>query len=388
MNVEVRPASLQDGVAVLSLLEDVGYYPSPSRTPARSADDHGPSSWSGWRRRRTGASSGSRPLAALPLGSAGCSPASTSSRSCPTRRRASSARCAARPSAARGPWARARPQGGEPVHPAAPRRPAASARRGRVNETFDFPGRRGASRRSSCAPCRAGRGAVVCHATRSTADDALQGRLPRGEALQSAGSPCCASTSAGRPQRGHARPRHRRAGGRAGGLFEMQRRFPGLPSSSGLLVRLARRAGRRRARPARARRLRARLSPADGRPLPPRPRRAAAPLRPGENDAFGSGETSAPRRAAPAAARARRRRRRGSLLTGHLDALQAAVAAGGIPPVGGSGLAGRADRAARAPPAQTRSVSDDVPKESFRCRSRSRRVTERPSSGRRSARTA
>jgi hypothetical protein len=29
MNVEVRPASLQDGVAVLSLLEEVGYYPEP-----------------------------------------------------------------------------------------------------------------------------------------------------------------------------------------------------------------------------------------------------------------------------------------------------------------------------------------------------------------------
>lgn len=29
MSVHVRPASLQDGVAVLSLLEDVGYYPEP-----------------------------------------------------------------------------------------------------------------------------------------------------------------------------------------------------------------------------------------------------------------------------------------------------------------------------------------------------------------------
>jgi hypothetical protein len=29
MGVHVRPASLQDGVAVLSLLEDVGYYPEP-----------------------------------------------------------------------------------------------------------------------------------------------------------------------------------------------------------------------------------------------------------------------------------------------------------------------------------------------------------------------
>jgi hypothetical protein len=29
MSVVVRPASLQDGVAVLSLLEDVGYYPEP-----------------------------------------------------------------------------------------------------------------------------------------------------------------------------------------------------------------------------------------------------------------------------------------------------------------------------------------------------------------------
>lgn len=29
MHFDVRPASLQDGVAVLSLLEDVGYYPEP-----------------------------------------------------------------------------------------------------------------------------------------------------------------------------------------------------------------------------------------------------------------------------------------------------------------------------------------------------------------------
>ena len=29
MSVGVRPASLQDGVSVLSLLEDVGYYPEP-----------------------------------------------------------------------------------------------------------------------------------------------------------------------------------------------------------------------------------------------------------------------------------------------------------------------------------------------------------------------
>jgi len=29
MGVSVRPASLQDGVAVLALLEDVGYYPEP-----------------------------------------------------------------------------------------------------------------------------------------------------------------------------------------------------------------------------------------------------------------------------------------------------------------------------------------------------------------------
>ena len=29
MSFEVRPAVLQDGVAVLSLLEDVGYYPEP-----------------------------------------------------------------------------------------------------------------------------------------------------------------------------------------------------------------------------------------------------------------------------------------------------------------------------------------------------------------------
>ena len=29
MGVHVRPASLQDGVAILTLLEDVGYYPEP-----------------------------------------------------------------------------------------------------------------------------------------------------------------------------------------------------------------------------------------------------------------------------------------------------------------------------------------------------------------------
>jgi N-acetylglutamate synthase-like GNAT family acetyltransferase len=29
MSVHIRPASLQDGVAVLALLEDVGYYPEP-----------------------------------------------------------------------------------------------------------------------------------------------------------------------------------------------------------------------------------------------------------------------------------------------------------------------------------------------------------------------
>jgi predicted N-acetyltransferase YhbS len=29
MSVHIRPASLQDGVAVLQLLEDVGYYPEP-----------------------------------------------------------------------------------------------------------------------------------------------------------------------------------------------------------------------------------------------------------------------------------------------------------------------------------------------------------------------
>jgi hypothetical protein len=29
MNVRVRPASLQDGLAVLALLEEVGYYPEP-----------------------------------------------------------------------------------------------------------------------------------------------------------------------------------------------------------------------------------------------------------------------------------------------------------------------------------------------------------------------
>ena len=29
MSVRVRPASLQDGLAVLALLEDVGYFPEP-----------------------------------------------------------------------------------------------------------------------------------------------------------------------------------------------------------------------------------------------------------------------------------------------------------------------------------------------------------------------
>jgi len=42
MSVEVRPASLLDGVAVLSLLEDVGYYPEPvsyARTFRRTITD-------------------------------------------------------------------------------------------------------------------------------------------------------------------------------------------------------------------------------------------------------------------------------------------------------------------------------------------------------------
>jgi hypothetical protein len=42
MGVEVRPASLQDGVAVLSLLEEVGYYPEPvafARTFRRTIHD-------------------------------------------------------------------------------------------------------------------------------------------------------------------------------------------------------------------------------------------------------------------------------------------------------------------------------------------------------------
>ena len=42
MSVEVRPAALQDGVAVLSLLEDVGYYPEPvsfARTFRRTITD-------------------------------------------------------------------------------------------------------------------------------------------------------------------------------------------------------------------------------------------------------------------------------------------------------------------------------------------------------------
>ena len=44
MIVEIRPASLQDGVAVLSLLEDVGYYPEPvsyARTFRRTITDPG-----------------------------------------------------------------------------------------------------------------------------------------------------------------------------------------------------------------------------------------------------------------------------------------------------------------------------------------------------------
>jgi hypothetical protein len=42
MAVEIRPATLQDGVAVLSLLEDVGYYPEPiafARTFRRTIHD-------------------------------------------------------------------------------------------------------------------------------------------------------------------------------------------------------------------------------------------------------------------------------------------------------------------------------------------------------------
>ena len=42
MSVEVRPATLHDGVAVLSLLEDVGYYPEPvsfARTFRRTITD-------------------------------------------------------------------------------------------------------------------------------------------------------------------------------------------------------------------------------------------------------------------------------------------------------------------------------------------------------------
>jgi hypothetical protein len=44
MSVEIRPASLQDGVAVLTLLEDVGYYPEPvsfARTFRRTITDPG-----------------------------------------------------------------------------------------------------------------------------------------------------------------------------------------------------------------------------------------------------------------------------------------------------------------------------------------------------------
>ena len=43
MSVEVRPAALQDGVAVLSLLEDVGYYPEPvsfAHTFRKTISDH------------------------------------------------------------------------------------------------------------------------------------------------------------------------------------------------------------------------------------------------------------------------------------------------------------------------------------------------------------
>jgi hypothetical protein len=44
MSVQVRKASLQDGVAVLSLLEDVGYYPEPisfARTFRHTISDPG-----------------------------------------------------------------------------------------------------------------------------------------------------------------------------------------------------------------------------------------------------------------------------------------------------------------------------------------------------------
>jgi hypothetical protein len=44
MGVQVRPASLQDGVAVLALLEDVGYYPEPisfAHTFRRTISDPG-----------------------------------------------------------------------------------------------------------------------------------------------------------------------------------------------------------------------------------------------------------------------------------------------------------------------------------------------------------
>ena len=44
MSVEIRPASLQDGVAVLSLLEEVGYYPEPvsfAQTFRRTITDRG-----------------------------------------------------------------------------------------------------------------------------------------------------------------------------------------------------------------------------------------------------------------------------------------------------------------------------------------------------------
>src|SRR5262245_66337225 len=44
MSVEIRPASLQDGIAVLSLLEAVGYYPEPvsyARTFRRTITDPG-----------------------------------------------------------------------------------------------------------------------------------------------------------------------------------------------------------------------------------------------------------------------------------------------------------------------------------------------------------
>ena len=51
MSVRVRPATLQDGVAVLALLEDVGYYPEPDPVRADVPQDPDRSAFPGPGRR-------------------------------------------------------------------------------------------------------------------------------------------------------------------------------------------------------------------------------------------------------------------------------------------------------------------------------------------------